>query len=251
VRPNPVGPPADPFSGTPADRWTDGAAGIVLPAATPIGPFTKAQVAYAYQTTRKLLIAASLDKQTLLGGAPTGFADLLTIPERKQFEQGLNKKGVDKSGAALSTRTMVMSFAPGSTQLIGRVTKVSGTMHAKAVTDQGSKELHVSVDYIFVYPIEPPHQPSEWMRIVDEVVWTVGFADWQGAASSFTPWVITTGDGGVAGADCGTTDGYSHPDYTSGAVPGATPSVSPSGKPVDPYVSGQPRTGTCEASTGT
>lgn len=73
-----TGPPADPYAGTPADQWANGAAGIVLPAARPIGGFTTAQVESAHQTTRKLLIAADLDKTTLLGGAPTAFADLLT-----------------------------------------------------------------------------------------------------------------------------------------------------------------------------
>jgi hypothetical protein len=247
--PDPLGPPADPFAGTPADHWADGAAGIVVPAATPVGPYSKAQVEYAYQTTRKLLIAANLDKQTLLGGTPAAFADLLTSPQRTWFEQGLNKKGVDKTGGALSTRPLVMSFEPGSAQLVGSVIKVNGTMHAKAGKD--GKELDVSVDYLFVYPIEPPHRPDSWMRIVNEVAWTVAFADWQGASSSFAPWVTDTGVGGVAGADCGTTDGYSHPDYPSSAVPGATPSVTPSGTPIDPYVAGQSRTAGCQASTGT
>src|ERR1700728_4877027 len=33
--PRPAGPPDDPFAGTPADHWADGAAGIALPAAAP------------------------------------------------------------------------------------------------------------------------------------------------------------------------------------------------------------------------
>jgi hypothetical protein len=246
VPPDPLGPPADPFTGTPADHWADGAAGIALPAATQIGPYSKAQVQYAYQTTRALLIAANLDKQTLLGGAPTAFADLLTTPERTDFEQGLNKKG-----AAVSTRDLVMSFAPGSAQLIGSVIKVHGTMSAKAA-NKGSEELIVSTDYLFVYAIEPPHHPDDWTRIVNEVAWTVAFADWQGAASTFAPWVNNViGEGGVAGAYCGTKDGYSHPDYPSPASPGATPSVSPSGPEVDPYVAGQSHHQGCQATTGT
>ena len=99
VPPDPLGPPADPFTGTPADHWADGAAGIVLPAAEPIGPYTKSQVEYAYQTTRAMLVAAELDKQTLLGGAPTAFADVLNGPQRAGFLNGLNKVGVDKQGA--------------------------------------------------------------------------------------------------------------------------------------------------------
>jgi hypothetical protein len=246
------GPPADPFTGTPADHWADGAAGIVLPVAEPVGGFTTAQVAYAYQTARKLLVAANLDKQTLLGGVPTAFADLLTSPQKTWFEQNLNKKGVDKNGADLSSRGLVMSFAPGSAQLIGSVIKVNGTMHAKATVDDGSPVLDIDVDYLFTYPVEPPHQPYNWMRIVNEVAWTVAFANWQGAASSFAPWVNSVTDvGGVAGAKCGTGDGYQHPDYPDNTASGAQPTVSPSGAPENPYVGGQSRVRGCQASTGT
>jgi len=250
--PNPLGPPADPFTGTPADHWADGAAGIVLPAAAPVAPYTKAQVEYAYQTTRTLLIAAELDKQTLLGGAPTAFADLLTSPQKAWFTGGLNKKGVDKQGFPQSTRTLVMSFTPGSAQLIGSAIKVHGTMRAQAVRVDGNLQLNIDVDYIFVYPIEPPHQPDDWMRIVNEVAWTVAFGNWKGVSSTFAPWVTSDGTtGGVAGADCGSTDGYSHPDYPASTAAGAQPSVSPSGTPVDPYVAGESREGTCQETTGT
>jgi hypothetical protein len=100
---------------------------------------------------------------------------------------------------------------------------------------------------LFVYPIEPPHQPDDWMRIVVEDRWVVGFADWQGAATTFAPWLESTG-GNVAGAKCGTSDGYDHPDYPTAPV---NPSDSPTGKPINPYVAGQTLTGKCENTTGT
>jgi hypothetical protein len=167
-----AGPPADPFAGTPADDWADGANGIVLPAAKPIGGFTRDQVKFAYQRTRKLLVAANLDPTTLLGGAPTAFA-------------------------------------------------------------------------------EPPHTPASWMRIVNEVGWTLSFGDWAGAATTFEPSISTTGIGGVAGAVCGTSDGYQHPDYPDNPSAEARPSDSPTGTPVDPYVMGQSRPGGCQAVTST
>ena len=244
--PSPAGPPADPFQGTPANGWANGAAGIVLPEANPMGGFTTAQVEYAYQTTRKLLIAANLDKATLLGGAPTAFADLLTNQQRATFLSGLNKVGRDKQGYPLSTRSWIMSFAPGDAQLIGSVIKVHGTMHAVAVGDgNGSDELDVHLDYLFTYAVESPHQAGSWMRIVDEDQWTVEFGNWQGAATAFTPWVK---DGGsVSGSMCGTTDGYQHPDYPN--LRAAQP--TPSGTPVNPYVLGQSSSAICRATTGT
>ena len=65
------GPPVDPFSGTPAEHWANGAAGIVIPAPRAHGPYTAAQVRSAYETTRELLIAGNLDWPTLRGARPT------------------------------------------------------------------------------------------------------------------------------------------------------------------------------------
>lgn len=248
VPPNESGPPADPFTGTPADNWADGAAGIVSPTAAPVGGFSKAEVEYAYQTTRKLLIAADLDRQTLLGGSPTAFAGLLTSAQRATFLDGLNTPGVDKQGFPLSTRTWVMSFPPGAAQLIGSVIKVHGAMHAKAVRDKnGAVELDVDLDYIFVYPVEPPHRAASWMRVATEESGSVDFGNWEGVTATFAPWAHFAGT--AAGTLCGARDGYRHPDYPSDLA--VQPSVSPSGTPIDPYATGKAYTGTCEATTGT
>lgn len=253
VPPNPVGPPADPFSGTPADHWADGLAGIVMPKAGPVGGFSTSQVAFAYQWTRRLLGAGFLDKRTLLGGPPASFEKQLSNLDRAWFTARLNAKGLGKDGAPNSTRDIIMSFPPGAAQLIGSVIKVNGTMHAKQVTDkQGLHHLEIDIDYDFVYPIQPPHQAASWMRIVDEVVWTLTFGDWKGATSSFEPVLGIPGNrGGVAGALCGSTDGYQHPDYPN-QIGAAQPTVSPSGKPVNPYAMGQSRAAAgCETTTGT
>jgi hypothetical protein len=207
------GPPADPFAGTPADGWADGAAGIVTPPARPVGRFTAAQVAAAYATTRKLLIAANLDRQTLLGGPPTAFAKLLTARQRAQFLGGLNKKGVHKGGYPVSTRKWVASFAPGSAELIGNVIKVHGAMSARSVTESGMVVLAIEVNYIFGYAIERPHDPTDWMRVLDHQYGSIDFAPWDDPGGALEPWDRTII--GNAGAQCGTTDGYIHPDYPS------------------------------------
>ena len=240
------GPPADPFAGSPAENWADGAAGIVIPAAHAVGGYTAAQVATAYQSTRKLLIAASLDKPTLLGGAPTAFASLLTSQQRTQFLGGLNRVGVDKHGNELSTRTLVTSFAPGSTRFIGSVIKVYGTMSARAAVDQGRKVLAVEVNYRFVYPVEPPGAPADWMRVVAAISGPVEFGDWSQASSPFQPWVLFSN--GTAGDRCDSNDGYVHPDYPHSAPD----KVRPSGAAVDPYsLATEPAAGTCGSAVRT
>jgi len=207
------GPPADPFAGTPAAGWADGAAGIVTPPARPVRGFTAAQVAAAYATTRKLLIAANLDRRTLLGGPPTAFAKLLTARQRARFLGGLNKKGVRKGGYPVSTRKWVASFAPGSAVLIGNVIKVHGAMSARSVTESGMRVLAIEVNYVFGYAIERPHDPTDWMRLLDHQYGSIDFAPWDDPGGALEPWDRTII--GNAGAQCGTTDGYIHPDYPS------------------------------------
>ena len=241
------GPPADPFASSPADKWADGAAGIVLPAARPIGQYPVSKVEYAYQTTRELLVAAALDKQTLNGGAPTAFANLLTQDQRTQFVSQLDKIGIDKYGDALSTRSWIMQFAPGTATLIGSAIKMHGTMSAVATKDSGGYPiLQVKIDYLVVYAIEPPNKPADWMRVVSQFYGTVDFGSWQDADTPFEPWWNAAPS--TAGALCGTRDGFNHPDYPNANSGG----VAPSGAPVNPYSFAAPSSnGGCHATTGT
>jgi hypothetical protein len=207
-------PPADPFTGTAADHWADGAAGIVVPAARSAGDFSRAQVAAAYEMTRKLLIAANLDPRTLLGGAPTAFAKLLAPAQRAEFLAGLDKTGVTKSGEPASTRAWVASFAPGSAELISDVVKVRGTMSARPVARSGAVVLAVDVNYQFGYAVESPHDPSDWTQVIDLVHGSFDFTSSGDRGAALEPWdraVIT--NSGTHG--CGTADGYIHPAYPS------------------------------------
>jgi hypothetical protein len=138
---------AAPFTGTPAASFADGAAGIVVPAAHRVGRFSATQVAAAYRTTRKMLIAAHLNGRTLRGGSPAAFANLL-IPQQRSFFVGhLDKTGTSSRGAERSTRNWLTSFAPGSTQFDGKVIKVHGTMRATLGHNGAFRALTVHADY--------------------------------------------------------------------------------------------------------
>jgi len=240
------GPPADPFADTAADSWANGAAGITTRAAAPHGPFTASEVAAAYATTRKLLIAQDLDHTTLLGGAPDAFADVL-VAQRTQFIAGLDKVGLSKQGYSTSTRAMVASFAPGTTTLIGNVIKVNGTMSARAATVKGYAVLYIDVNYRFVYAVQPPSTPADWMRVVGQVSGYVEFNNFQDPGGALQPWDVSAFPA-EAGARCGMADGYIHPDFPSGPPL----KVQPSGAPVNPYaLSNAPATAGCERTTGT
>jgi hypothetical protein len=241
------GPPADPFAGTPAAHWANGAAGIILPVPEPAGGFTAAQVEAAYETTRNLLIAQNLDRTTLLGGAPTAFANLLDPKERAQFVAQLNKVGLAKDGSPLASRGWVASFAPGTTVLVGNVIKVRGTMSSRAATDQGSQVLDINVNFRFAYAVEPPRAPQDWMRVVGQVSGTIEFTNWDSSGGTLLPWV-TSAFPSESGSRCSMADGYIHPDYPNGPPD----KVKPSGTPVDPYSMAIPKDATgCRATTGT
>jgi hypothetical protein len=239
-------PPVDPFSGTPAEHWADGGAGITIPAARAHGPYTAAQVRSAYETTRELLIAGNLDWPTLRGGAPKAFEKLLITSELKKFLAGLHSTKVDKNGADENSRGWITTFAPGSAKFVTTVVKVHGTMKATVTHESGLSVLRITVDYLFVYVVEPPGDPAGWMRVVQQQTGMVDFARWDGSGSSLEPWYDVTGS--AAGAQCGTKDGYIHPDYPNG--PPST--VQATGKPVDPYslATPDPNAG-CQNTTGT
>jgi hypothetical protein len=244
-----AGPPADPFAGSPAESYADGTAGITVPAAVAHGPYSAAVVQAAYTGVRKLLIAANLDPATLKGGSPAAFADLLTAQQRAYFVGRLDQTGLDSQGYERSTRAWVASFAPGTTSLVGSVIKVHGTMSAGVAQDSGREVLRIHLDYVFVYPVEPPGVPADWMRVVDRNYGDVDFATWDDPGGALEPFLYLWNGGGTAGVRCDVNDGFIHPGFPSG--PGSK--VKPSGTPVDPYdQSSPPPTGTaCRATTGT
>jgi len=209
-----AGASANPFLGTPANDWADGAAGIVAPPAESVGGFTAAQVEAAYATTGELVAAASLDRQTLLGGQPAALERLLTARQRTVFTAGLGAHGLGKDGRPLSTRSWVASFAPGTAQLDGGVIKVRGTMDAVVVTESGRQLLRVEVNYSFVYAVEPPNNTTDWSRVVTRQYGSVDFARWDDPHGALEPWDKTVVDP-LSGVACGPADGYIHPAYPS------------------------------------
>jgi hypothetical protein len=236
------------IAGTPAQNFANGAAGIALPTARSYGPFTAAQVAADYRTMRELLITSRLDLATVLGDNTTNFAGLLATSERTWFIKNLSDKGLTRQGDLRSSRAWLVSFAPGSTELIGTVIKVHGRMTAQASSLAHTPALRIHADYLFVYPVEVPGQPDTAMLIVDRDYLTVYFGPWNEPASSATvPW-IEQDLGSPAGAQCADFDGYVRPAFA-----GSTPSVQSSGSPIDPWNQSTPPPsgGGCHLSAGT
>jgi hypothetical protein len=245
-RRSPASLEAQPFAGTPAAAYADGATGIVLPPAHRVGRFSAKQVAAAYRMTKRLLVAANLDPRTLRGGSPDAFTKLLTRRQRADFVRGLAKRGADKHGYTRSTRMWVASFAPGTTQLVGDVIKVRGTMSARTATVSGTRVLKIAPVYLFVYPVQQPARPSTLVRVVVRTAPAVEFYRWDDPGGPLEPWWINSGD--VSGSHCDVHDGFIHPVFSSGPPD----KVHARGPTVHPYQLTRPRSATsCHPTTGT
>ena len=217
----------------------------MIPAPRAHGPYTAAQVRSAYETTRELLIAGNLDWPTLRGGTPKAFEKLLIKSELKAFLAGLHSTKVDKTGEE--------EIRAGGSPRSPRAARNSSPRWSRCTHDESQcyppvrdPVLRITVDYIFVYVVEPPGDPADWMRVVQQQTGTVDFARFDEEGGSFEPWYSVSGT--TAGVQCATHDGYIHPDYPSGPPD----TVQASGKPVNPYSLATPPAGAaCQNTTGT
>jgi hypothetical protein len=231
---------ANPFQGSPAVSYADGAAGIVPPPAKKVGTFSARNVTAAYARTEHLLAASALDRQTLLGGSPDAFAAAIGPDERAHFVKGLNDSDLKHR-----TRWWLVSLAPHSAELVGRTIKVDGSMSAHPVTLQGTHGVGVRFDYLFVYPIQRPGAPRTLERLVARVTGEVFYYLRSGVMHTHvSDWSVFP-----APARCDVRDGFIHPSYDDSAPE----KVASSGRPLDPYdrSNPEPKDGECFRSTGT
>jgi hypothetical protein len=146
---------SQPFAGTPAAGWADGAAGIVPPAAAPVGAYTAEQVAAAYEQVRQVLVTARLDVAVLEGHDHGRYLALLAPGARASVTADL----ATPEGYGLVTR-----IADGF-HLLPVPPKVAGAMWAAEAPDGA---LTVHTDYLFVYAFAPsdPEEVREPMDVV-------------------------------------------------------------------------------------
>ena len=217
---------ARPFAGSPAERWADGAAGIVLPKATAVGTLSKAQVEQALQQTRTLLVDANLNSATLRGERP---ATALGVIEPRQTDllTRLNTS-LGKPDEKRDPLSMFSRFDPAEIRLVGDVIKTRGRITFKA-GEQSSVAVHA--DYTFVYPVARTGGSKEVTRTIVRRVLDIQMSD--PARYKVTPGKITIRryDRDVGNSACDVHDGYLHPEFTSDTATGAPPT----GPTTDPY----------------
>jgi hypothetical protein len=142
------GTPKDPYKGTPAAAYQVGAAGLTMPPAKALGPWSAADVTAVVTKTRDTLVAARLDPRVLTKREVTGYVTRLAPKTRATVE-----KQIRGGEPALG---YVTRLAPGFTLLVPEI-RTKGKL---AVTLGRAQQLVVTADVVWVYPLGGPKAES-------------------------------------------------------------------------------------------
>ncbi|MEV7278621.1 hypothetical protein [Streptomyces sp. NPDC093111] len=218
----------EPFRGSPALRWADGAAGIELPPAKAVGGLSRAQVTAALQRTRSYLIETNLDTGTLRGERPAA-AIALVEPRQKELH-GWFEDALRKPTEKLDPLFWFTRFGP-EVRPVGQVVKTRGHLTFAAGDRPGM--VVIKADYSFVYPLVKSRPGADEVartivrRTLEMGVYQPG--RWQVTPGALTL-IDTTYD--VANSSCTIDDGFLHPQFDEDAP---DPGRGPTGEAVDPY----------------
>jgi hypothetical protein len=146
--PDAPAPGADPFAGSPAAAWADGAAGLILPDSAGTTRYSAAQAAEALRTARAFVTATQLDPEVLAGTRPWASAERLSPAQRTQLLGALDLSRDDGLQAAVG---FVTRFDPLQLKQADPRVKVNGRM---AATEPAPGQLTVTVDAVFVYALK-------------------------------------------------------------------------------------------------
>ncbi|MFF0504184.1 hypothetical protein ACFYUH_11385 [Streptomyces fimicarius] len=140
--------PDEPFAGSPAARWADGAAGIHLPAPRATGWMSEAEVGEALDRTRDFLVASSLDPAVLRGERPAKALALIN-PHQSDVQDYLKKafRSPDRENDPL---LLFSRFRTADVRPAGDVVKTRGRITFR----EGEKgAVEVTTDVTYVYPV--------------------------------------------------------------------------------------------------
>lgn len=218
----------EPFRGSPAVQWADGAAGIEVPEATALGGLSKEQVADGLARAKQFLVTANLDPATLRGERPQAALDLIDPAQGQLLE--LLERALAHPGKEQDPLQMFVRTDGPEAKLIGDVVKVRGRLSVQPGDAAG--QVDVLADYTFVYPmVQTKAGADEVSRSIMRRQMKFTIADpkkWRVKAGT-----VQLGDYlyDIGNSACFVYDGYLHPQFSGQDQPGP----APSGTPVDPY----------------
>ncbi|MER6026579.1 hypothetical protein [Streptomyces sp. NPDC001851] len=218
---------AQPFRGSPAAHWADGAAGIGMPAARATGWMSKAQVQQALDRSRDFLAASGLDAG-VLGGKRPGKAIALINPRQRDVRDYLAT--AFRAPSRRDDPLLLFSrFDKSKVRLVGDVVKTRGRITYR----EGRRgAVEVTADVTFVYPVVSATAGSD--DVERTIVRREIVMSWDDPAKVITEpgtfsllsYKMDTTNGG-----CGAYTGYLTPEF---GADGATASPH-DGPAIDPY----------------
>ncbi|MGI5478807.1 hypothetical protein [Streptomyces lavendofoliae] len=173
---------AEPFRGSPAARWADGAAGITVPPARATGWMDAAQVERALRQSRDFLVAAGLDPRVLRGERPAKAIALLN-PHQADVQEYL-RAALSTAGTPERDPLLLFSrFRPEQARLVGDVVKTRGRLTYR----EGKRgAVEVTADVTFVYPVAPAGDGGRDAGVVRTIVRREVVMSWDDPAKVIT-----------------------------------------------------------------
>ncbi|MEV5968684.1 hypothetical protein [Streptomyces sp. NPDC051921] len=224
----------EPFKGSPALRWADGAAGIEVPKARAVGWMSERQTAAALQRAKEFLVASNLDPAVIKGGKPAAALKLVDPEQpdaRKDLERSLERPTAENDPTSLFTR-----FSPYEVRQVGTVVKTRGRMTVENGKGEDAGLVLIRTDYTFVYPVVKARPGAdEVTRSIVRRQITFSLADPAKYVSTKGKLFLYEWQANVGNDSCeAPLDGFLHPTFDSDLVDDPA-APEPSGPAVDPY----------------
>lgn len=215
----------DPFRGSPAARWNDGAAGITTPPARATGWMSKQEVARALDRSRDFLVASNLDPGALRGERPAAAIALLN--PRQPDVQSYVAHAFGTPSRKNDPLKMFSRFAPSEVRLVGDAVRTRGRITFRE-GERGAVE--VTSDVTYVYPVVRAAEGSD--EVARTVVRRETVMSWDDPAKvavepgtfSLLSYKADTANGG-----CDNVSGFFVPEFS------ADRRAAGEGPEVDPY----------------
>ncbi|EST29472.1 hypothetical protein [Streptomyces roseochromogenus] len=218
---------AQPFRGSPAARWGDGAAGIGMPAARATGWMSKLQVAQALRRSRDFLVASDLDPGVLRGERPEKAIAL--INPRQRDVQGYLTAAFRAPSRKNDPLLLFSRFDKAKVRLVGDVVKTRGRITYRE-GERGAVE--VTADVTFVYPVARATAGGD--DVERTIVRRELIMSWDDPAKVITEpgtFSLLSYKSDTTNGGCGTYTGYLSPEFGTESA-SATPDDGPT---IDPY----------------
>ncbi|MFC9391442.1 hypothetical protein [Streptomyces venezuelae] len=217
----------EPFRGSPAALWADGAAGISVPAARATGWMNQAQVEKALRQTRDFLAASSLDAAVLRGERPARAIALINPHQRdiKDYLAAAFRTPSEENDPLL----LFSRYRTDHARLVGDAVKTRGRITYR----EGKRgAVQVATDVTYVYPFVAAEAGSD--EVVRTIVRREIVVNWDDPAKIVTQpgtFSIVSYKLDMTNGGCDNHTGYLAPEFDAdGNATGPE-----TGEAVDPY----------------